>query len=104
MSKATDYLTRGPEFRWTYKRSGTSRPETSVIQCKSCGQMVSSTTLECPACGFDLTSEEQIEQNNKEKRANRIIILLLVLFGAAVCAVTVYLLLHTQSIADMYRI
>jgi len=103
VGKALDYITRGPEYRWTYKRSGTSTPETRAIKCKSCGKMVSVSNLECPECGFDLTSEEQLEQNNKERRANRIIILLLLLFGVAVCATTVYLLLHTQNIADIYR-
>ena len=99
MGKWMDYLTRGPEYRNTWQRSGTQNRPVKAVKCASCGKYASSNDEVCPVCGFDLTSETQLELNQKDARSSRWLVLILVIIGAIVCAAAVYLLLHTPRMA-----
>ena len=98
MGKWIDYVTRGPEYKNTYKRSGTQTQEAKAVRCASCGQFVSAADTVCPGCGADLTSEEQLAQNAKAKSSNKLVIAVIVIIGALVCAAAVYLRLTTPGI------
>lgn len=98
MGKGIEYVTRGPEYEHTYLRSGTQNKPDKAVKCCLCGKFVSINDKVCSSCGFDLTSEEQLEQKRKENRSNRIVIMILITIGVIACAAAVYLLFHTPRI------
>lgn len=102
MGKQRDNIARRINMQ-TYYPDGMQRPPEEAVKCRWCGRIVPASAARCPGCGIDLTNGAQAEFNARERRSNRLVIALLFLAGAAVCAVAVYLLFRFRPMDYMYN-